>query len=63
MTSNSQMQYNTLTEGTSAEPKKPSFRTPHTMDPQTWLTDLTPYFIYILLVATIGPLLFGFHLV
>lgn len=25
--------------------------------------NLTGYFVYILLVATIGPLLFGFHLV
>lgn len=24
--------------------------------------DLTPYFVYILLIATIGPLLFGYHL-
>lgn len=24
---------------------------------------LTPYFLYALLVATIGPLLFGYHLV
>ncbi|KAF2452943.1 general substrate transporter [Lineolata rhizophorae] len=32
------------------------------MDPRTWLKDLTGYFIFILFVATIGPLLFGFHL-
>jgi hypothetical protein len=45
------------------DPKRPSFRTPHTMDPRTWLRDLTPYFLYILFIATLGPLLFGFHLV
>lgn len=33
------------------------------MDPRTWFRGLTPYFIYILFVATLGPLLFGFHLV
>lgn len=53
--------------GTLGEPasdlKRPSFRTPHTMDPRTWFRDLTPYFLYILFVATLGPLLFGFHLV
>jgi hypothetical protein len=38
-------------------------RTPHTMDPRSWLRDLTPYFLYNLFVATLGPLLFGFHLV
>ncbi|KAK3060924.1 hypothetical protein LTS18_007411, partial [Coniosporium uncinatum] len=32
------------------------------MDPRTWFRDLTPYFIYVLLISTIGPLLFGFHL-
>ncbi|THZ62588.1 vacuolar protein sorting-associated protein 73 [Aureobasidium pullulans] len=32
------------------------------MEPKSWFKDLTPYFIYILLVSTIGPLLFGFHL-
>ncbi|KAF2278833.1 uncharacterized protein EI97DRAFT_371602 [Westerdykella ornata] len=31
-------------------------------DPRTWLRGLTPYFIYTLFVATLGPLLFGFHL-
>ena len=56
-----QAQYNTL-EGPS-DLKRPSSRTPHTMDPRTWLRDLTPYFLYILFVATLGPLLFGFHLV
>ena len=56
-----QAQYNTVSSP--AEPKRPSFRTPHTMDPRTWLRDLTPYFLYILFVATLGPLLFGFHLV
>jgi hypothetical protein len=57
------MQYNTLTAADSVEPKRPSFRTPHTMDPRTWLSDLTPYFLYLLFVSTLGPLLFGFHLV
>jgi len=33
------------------------------MDPRNWVRDLTPYFVYILFVATLGPLLFGFHLV
>lgn len=33
------------------------------MDPRAWFRDLTPYFLYILFVATLGPLLFGFHLV
>lgn len=32
------------------------------MDPRSWFGDLTGYFVYILLVATLGPLLFGFHL-
>ncbi|KAF2817137.1 uncharacterized protein BDZ99DRAFT_404568 [Mytilinidion resinicola] len=32
------------------------------MDPRTWLSDLTPYFLYLLFISTIGPLLFGFHL-
>ena len=29
---------------------------------QAMFSDLTPYFIYLLLVSTIGPLLFGYHL-
>lgn len=33
------------------------------MNPRAWFRDLTGYFVYILLVATLGPLLFGFHLV
>ncbi|KAF2670221.1 hypothetical protein BT63DRAFT_432617 [Microthyrium microscopicum] len=32
------------------------------MDPRTWLRDLTPYFLYLLFISTIGPLLFGYHL-
>ncbi|RMZ70440.1 MFS glucose transporter [Pyrenophora seminiperda CCB06] len=32
------------------------------MDPRSWFTSLTGYFVYILSVATLGPLLFGFHL-
>lgn len=32
------------------------------MDPRAWLRDLTPYFLYVLFTATLGPLLFGFHL-
>ncbi|KAF2424249.1 putative MFS glucose transporter [Tothia fuscella] len=32
------------------------------MDPRTWFRSLTPYFLYILFIATIGPLLFGYHL-
>jgi hypothetical protein len=26
-------------------------------------SDLTAYFVYLLFIATLGPLLFGFHLV
>jgi hypothetical protein len=51
-------------------PKPPQQAPPHPptehhtmMDPRTWFRDLTPYFIYVLFVATLGPLLFGFHLV
>jgi hypothetical protein len=33
------------------------------MDPRSWFGDLTGYFVYILFIATLGPLLFGFHLV
>jgi hypothetical protein len=33
------------------------------MDSQSSFRDLTAYFIYILVVATLGPLRFGFHLV
>lgn len=33
------------------------------MNPRSWFRHLTGYFVYILLVATLGPLLFGFHLV
>jgi len=58
---NTQAQYNAVPSP--HHHKRPSFRTPHTMDPRTWLRDLTPYFLYILFVATLGPLLFGFHLV
>ncbi|KAF2865156.1 general substrate transporter [Massariosphaeria phaeospora] len=32
------------------------------MDSRSWFQDLTPYFVYTLFVATLGPLLFGFHL-
>ncbi|KAF1918585.1 vacuolar protein sorting-associated protein 73 [Ampelomyces quisqualis] len=32
------------------------------MDPRSWFSGLTGYFVYILFVATLGPLLFGFHL-
>ncbi|KAH8724173.1 hypothetical protein GQ44DRAFT_618848 [Phaeosphaeriaceae sp. PMI808] len=32
------------------------------MNPRSWFDGLTGYFLYILLVATLGPLLFGFHL-
>jgi hypothetical protein len=53
--------YGTLAD--SVELKKPSYRQPHTMDPRTWLRDLSPYFLYVLLTSTVGPLLFGYHLV
>jgi hypothetical protein len=33
------------------------------MNPRSWFGDLTGYFVYILFIATLGPLLFGFHLV
>ena len=33
------------------------------MNPRSWFSSLTGYFVYILSVATLGPLLFGFHLV
>jgi MFS family permease len=39
-----------------------SYRKQPTMDPRTWFKDLTPYFLYLVLTATIGPMLFGFHL-
>ncbi|KAJ4354886.1 Bifunctional purine biosynthesis protein PurH [Ascochyta clinopodiicola] len=32
------------------------------MNPRSWFGDLTGYFVYTLFVATLGPLLFGFHL-
>ncbi|GME57850.1 mfs glucose transporter [Neofusicoccum parvum] len=32
------------------------------MDPRAWAKDLTGYFLFILFTATLGPLLFGFHL-
>lgn len=33
------------------------------MTSQSWTSGLTGYFAYILFIATLGPLLFGFHLV
>ena len=62
MSANTRRQYSTLSE-LPAELKRPVFRDPHTMDPRTWFRDLTPYFLYVLFIATLGPLLFGFHLV
>lgn len=32
------------------------------MDPRAWARDLTGYFLLVLFTATLGPLLFGFHL-
>jgi len=32
------------------------------MDPRTWFQDFTPFFLYLLFIVTIGPLLFGYHL-
>ncbi|KAF9692729.1 hypothetical protein EKO04_009038 [Ascochyta lentis] len=32
------------------------------MNPRSWFGDLTGSFVYMLFVATLGPLLFGFHL-
>jgi len=54
--------YNTFGSANPIEEKKPSYRDKHTMDPRTWLRDLTPYFLYLLMISTIGPLLFGYHL-
>lgn len=54
--------YGAITTDADYEPKA-SHREPAGMDPRSWVKDLTPYFMYLLLVATIGPLLFGFHLV
>jgi MFS family permease len=44
------------------EVKLRRYRQQHTMDPRTWFKDLTPYFLYILFIATLGPFLFGYHL-
>lgn len=33
------------------------------MNPKGWVRDLTGYFLYVLFISTLGPLLFGFHLV
>jgi len=41
---------------------RPLWRQPHTMDPRTWFRDLTPLFLYLMFITTIGPLLFGYHL-
>jgi MFS family permease len=38
------------------------YRQRPTMDPRSWFKDLTPYFLYLVFVATIGPMLFGYHL-
>ena len=57
------LHYGTISGADVLEVKKPSYRDKHTMDPRTWLKDLTPYFLYLLFISTIGPLLFGFHLV
>lgn len=62
MSADTNTQYHTLPKS-AAGLKRPTFRTPHTMDPRTWFRDLTAYFLYIIFVATLGPLLFGFHLV
>jgi hypothetical protein len=55
--------YDTFSNANPVEEKKPSYRDKHTMNPRTWAKDLTPYFLYVLLISTIGPLLFGYHLV
>jgi hypothetical protein len=44
-------------------PPPPPPQQQHDMLPPSWFDGLTGYFVYILLVATLGPLLFGFHLV
>lgn len=46
----------------SLEPK-PTPCEPRTMDPRSWFRDLTWYFVYLLSISTMGPLLFGYHLV
>ena len=45
------------------EDKKPYYREKATMDPRSWLKDLTWYFMYLMVVSTLGPLQFGYHLV
>ncbi|KAK5004151.1 hypothetical protein LTR28_009283 [Elasticomyces elasticus] len=32
------------------------------MNPRSWFKDLTPYFIYLLFISTLGPALFGYHI-
>jgi MFS family permease len=57
--------YGTLKEDTDilfVESVEQRYRQMPTMDPRTWFKDLTPYFLYLVLVATIGPMLFGYHL-
>jgi MFS family permease len=57
--------YGTLKEAKTSqieEIKPRQYRQQHTMDPRTWFKDLTPYFLYILFIATLGPFLFGYHL-
>lgn len=59
--------YGTLKQGQAEtnqieNPSPRTYRQIHTMNPKTWFKDLTPYFLYILFIATLGPLLFGYHL-
>ncbi|GAB7347502.1 hypothetical protein MBLNU459_g4406t1 [Dothideomycetes sp. NU459] len=51
-----------LTFSSAPQGLRRAYRQPATMDPRSWFKDLTAYFLYLLLVSTVGPLLFGFHL-
>ena len=54
--------YATLELSTDMPKTRPFWRQPHTMDLRTWFRDLTPIFLYLMFITTIGPLLFGYHL-
>lgn len=41
----------------------PTHNTAQSMASKSLFGSLTGYFVYVLLTATLGPLLFGFHLV
>ncbi|KAJ9638968.1 Bifunctional purine biosynthesis protein PurH [Coniosporium tulheliwenetii] len=65
-TDSRKQQYQTLVQQAAApraRPRRPGFGESHTMNPKGWVRDLTGYFLYVLFISTLGPLLFGFHLV